>query len=59
MEIGRENVEFHISDDIYEDGLSKDRLYDTIKRILAFYEFMNYVCSELGINRVKSDKDLV
>ena len=55
-----DHVDFNISDDMYDDGLSKDRIYDIIKRILAFYEFMNYVFKEHGMGRPKGkDKDLV
>jgi len=60
MNIAADQVKFHITDDMYEDGLSKDRIYDIIKRILAFYEFMNYVFRDHGMGRpVKEDKDLV
>jgi hypothetical protein len=39
-DIIEEKIEISISDDIVTDGFSKDGLYDMIKRIVAFYEFM-------------------
>ena len=60
MTISADQIQTHISDDMYEDGLSKDRIYDIIKRILAFYEFMNYVFIEHGVGRLpQNDRDLV
>lgn len=53
-EIRKEEVAISISDDIVTDGLTKDRLYDTTKRILAFNEFMGYVYGEYGL---VSDKE--
>jgi hypothetical protein len=51
MTIATDQVITHISDDMYDVGLSKDRVYDIIKRISAFYAFMNYVFIEHGIGR--------
>ena len=60
MTISTDQIQTHISDDMYDDGLSKDRIYDIIKRILAFYEFMYYVFIEHGVGRPpQNDKDLV
>jgi hypothetical protein len=60
MTITADQVQTHISDDMYDDGLSKDRIYDIIKRISAFYEFMNYVFRDHGMGRpVKEDDDLL
>jgi len=42
-DIIEEKIEIRINDDIVTDGLSKGRLYDMIKRIVAFYEFMGIV----------------
>jgi hypothetical protein len=60
MNVSLDKIELKVSDDLYEDGLSKDRLWDIVKRILGFYEFMNYLYREHGINPIrKQDKDLV
>lgn len=46
LDIGKDKTEINLIDDILEDGITKDRIYFAIKRIIGFYEFMSYVFRE-------------
>lgn len=60
LDISEEKIEINISDNILPDGITKDRIFDIIKKISSFYEFIAYVSREHGINpRENVDKDLV